>query len=265
VNCRIDALMILPEPLDGFEWTPTTWGRALRCTHIGQPHVFSTRDLPLRSAVARQLPGWDHLAEAVGVAHGNVMRPKQVHGNAVTVITDLPADPHDVCSATADIMMTMNPAVAVAVQSADCVPILLADAQTGAVAAVHAGWRGTASSVAAAAVEAMRAHFGSKPRNMVAAIGPSIGPCCYVVGDELLAPFGPSGRRWFYRAEGRLILNLWSANRDQLVEAGLEPDQVHIAGLCTAMHPELFDSFRRDGEGTGRLAAAIKGGPGTTP
>ncbi len=257
--------MILPKPADGFEWTDAPWGRALRCTHIHRPHIFSTRDLSLRLGGVRQPQGWDCLADALGVARGSLLRPRQVHGDAVTVVSDQPANGDDLCSTAADAMMTASPDVAVAVQSADCVPILLADSENGAVAAVHAGWRGTASQVAATAVNAMQRHFGSLPRNLVAAIGPSIGPCCYVVGDELLARFGQDGRRWFYRTADRLVLNLWSANRDQLVDAGVEPDNVHVAELCTARHADLFDSFRRDGEGTGRLAAAIKGGPGTTP
>jgi purine-nucleoside/S-methyl-5'-thioadenosine phosphorylase / adenosine deaminase len=257
--------MKLPAPADGFEWTEAPWGRALRCAQIHQPHVFTTRDLPLRSAGVQQPAGWDHLADLLGVEQGSVLRPKQVHGNAVTVIARPPHDPRELCAAAADIMMTMHPAMAVAVQSADCVPILLADHQTGAVAAVHAGWRGTASFAASTAVRAMTTHFGSRAENLVAAIGPSIGPCCYAVGEELLAAFGPDGRQWFSRGAGRLVLNLWSANRDQLIESGMKPGNVHVAELCTARHSELFDSFRRDGERTGRLAAAIKGGRGTTP
>ena len=132
-------------------------------------------------------------------------------------------------------------------------------------AAAHAGWRGTAAGVARKTVRAMGERFGTRAGDLVVAIGPSIGPCCYRVGEELLAAFGAEGRRWFYRLSQELMLNLWSANRDQLAEAGVNGEHIHVAELCTAMHPDLFPSFRRDGEGTGRIAAAIRSAPGRTP
>ena len=154
--------------------------------------------------------------------------------------------------------MTSNGDVAVAVQAADCVPLLLLDSRSGAVAAAHAGWRGTAAGVAQSTTRAMAQHFGTRAADLIVAIGPSIGPCCYQVGEELLAYFGSDGRRWFYRLAGSWMLNLWSANRDQLLEAGVKSENIHVAELCTAMHADLFDSYRRDGTGAGRMAAAIR-------
>jgi YfiH family protein len=187
-----------------------------------------------------------------------IFRPKQVHGDAVIVVSAADAAHRDPCSDAADIIVTNNASTAVAVQSADCVPLLFFDPRTGGVAAAHAGWRGTVVNVARAAVNAMKEHFGSDADDVIVAIGPSIGPCCYQVGEELLGAFGPDGRRWFYHLGGAWMLNLWKANRDQLLEAGLKSENVHTSELCTAMHPELFDSYRRDGKNAGRLAAAIR-------
>jgi hypothetical protein len=248
---------------DDFHWTQESWGRALRCKAISAPHLFSTSDLELRKADDLPGAGWDRLAATLGVQAGNLFRPKQVHGDAVTAVSEAPADAadtKDVRRAPADIIMASRPDVAVAVQAADCVPLLFEDRRSGAVAAAHAGWRGTAAGVARKTIEAMHTHFGADRADLTVAIGPSIGPCCYEVGEELLAAFGPGGRRWFYRLSGRLLLNLWSANVDQLLEAGVDRKAIHVAELCTAMHPDLFPSYRRDGEKAGRLAAAIRSG-----
>jgi copper oxidase (laccase) domain-containing protein len=103
----------------------------------------------------------------------------------------------------------------------------------------------------------MEKHFGTRAADLVVALVPSICPCCYRVGDELLAAVGPEGRRWFFRTRDGLMLNLWKANEDQLAEAGVDPENIHASELCTAMHGDVFDSYRRDGKNAGRLAAAI--------
>ena len=132
----------------------------------------------------------------------------------------------------------------VAVRTADCVPIILIDEKLHAVAAVHAGWRGTVARIAPAAVQAMRERFGTEPAGLHAAIGPCIGPCCYEVGAEVAAQFG---------IEGRARLDLPGANRKQLEEAGVTPERIYASKLCTMCRPEDFHSFRRDKEAAGRL------------
>jgi copper oxidase (laccase) domain-containing protein len=110
----------------------------------------------------------------------------------------------------------------------------------------------------------MAREFGSRPQDLVVAHGPSIGACCYVVGQELReefqrAGFGTEVERWFAADDdGQIRLDLWMANREQLAAAGVPPSQVHQSGLCTASHPGLFASYRRDGAGTGRIAAVIR-------
>jgi polyphenol oxidase len=140
-----------------------------------------------------------------------------------------------------DALLEDTPGNAVAVKTADCIPILLADDRTRAVAAVHAGWRGTVAGIAARAVEAMRARFGAHPADLRAAIGPGIGACCYEVGPEVAAQFG---------REGRVRIDLAAENRRQLEEAGVP--WIAVAGMCTMCNPE-FHSFRRDGEAAGRM------------
>ena len=172
----------------------------------------------------------------------------------------------------ADVLVTDEPDIAVAVRAADCVPLLMADTRSGAVAAVHAGWRGTAAGAAVAAVQALAREFGSKPEDLVVAIGPSIGPCCYEVGTELVDAFAAAGHarhlidRWFLalppqrgsRERPKLRLNVGGANRDQLILAGVPEESIHACGLCTAMHLDVLTSFRAEQEKAGRMAGIIR-------
>jgi YfiH family protein len=230
-------------------------------------HFFTTRQLRFRGR-EQEPRDWAAVAGALGVLPDHLLRPRQVHGTAIVITRrgdEIPRWGAERPRPRADIILTDDPAVAVAVQVADCVPVLIADRRSAAVAAVHAGWRGTAARVAHIAVRALDEAFGSRPADLVAALGPGIGPCCYEVGSELLDVFAAAGHppadrgRWFVRAEdGTVRLDVPLANRDQLVSAGLPPGAIHIAGLCTASHPELFYSYRREGQGTGRIVGVIK-------
>ena len=141
-----------------------------------------------------------------------------------------------------DALLERTPGAVVAVRTADCIPILLADARNRAVAAVHAGWRGTVAEIAVRAVEAMAREFGTRPEDLHAAIGPGIGVCCYEVGPEVAAHFG---------AAGRAHVDVAEANRRQLAACGVPAERIYVAGLCTACLTE-FHSFRRDRESAGR-------------
>ncbi len=147
-----------------------------------------------------------------------------------------------------DALLENTPGAVVAVKTADCVPLLLVDARRRAVAAVHAGWRGTAAGIAASALAAMGERFGTHPADVHAAIGPAIGPCCYEVGPEVAAQFGE---------QGRVRLDLPAINRRQLLEAGVTADRIHASNLCTMCRAGEFDSFRRDGEAAGRMFSFI--------
>jgi hypothetical protein len=230
-------------------------------------HGFTTREWSFRGDRADD--DRRRLAAAMGVHHPDLVVLRQVHGRAVHVVTpevprSVDGDPRSE-PIEADAVISTDPARAVAVFVADCVPILLADGRRRLVAAVHAGWRGTCAGVAATTVEMIR-ELGVDPSNLVAAIGPSIGPCCYQVDAKVRIAFlgmTPDAVAWFSEdGVERWKLDLWQANIDQLESAGVNPDAIEVSRVCTADHLESCFSYRREGAGTGRLAAAIRiGGP----
>ena len=143
-----------------------------------------------------------------------------------------------------DALLEDRPGSVIAIKTADCMPILLVDDAHRAVAAVHAGWRGTAAHIVAAAVHAMRDKFGTDAAGLRAAIGPGIGKCCYEVGPEVAVQFGE---------QGRAHISLSDANRTQLLAAGVTAERIYASNLCTMCLAEEFHSFRRDAEAAGRL------------
>jgi polyphenol oxidase len=143
-----------------------------------------------------------------------------------------------------DALLENAPGGVVAIKTADCIPVLLIDERQRAVAAVHAGWRGTAGRIAARAVEAMGQRFGTRAQDIHAAIGPGIGRCCYEVGAEVAAQFGE---------QGRAHIDLAAANRRQLEEIGVTASRIYASNLCTMCGKEEFHSFRRDKDAAGRM------------
>lgn len=189
------------------------------------------------------------VAASLGTQRERLFAAYQVHGRAVTVVEpDTPPRPR------CDVLVTRSPEQTLLLRFADCTPVLLADPVRRAVAAVHAGWRGSAVRAAAAAVEALQAAFGTNPRDVLAGIGPAIGPCCYTVGPDVAEAF--SDRPHLF-SDGRL--DLWEANRQALVEAGVPVDQIEVAGICTQCQSERFFSHRANGgQPAGRFAALIR-------
>ncbi len=174
---------------------------------------------------------------------------KQIHSDRIVVANGATG-----LLGEADSLIASTPGRYVGVRTADCIPILIADERVKAVGAVHAGWRGTAETIAAKAVVAMRKNFGSRPEDLIAAIGPGICGACYEVGPEVAERFVawlPPGK----------TLDLAEANRRQLIEAGVPGGRVITGAPCTACHPSEFYSWRRDRERTGRMvsAAAVLG------
>jgi polyphenol oxidase len=250
-------------PSAGFHWSRSSSGRVLRCSALAActgNHGFTTRQQALPPGAAECGGGWEALAEEAGVRGEDVVRLQQVHGATVTDAAMITTGER------ADGVMSDDSSKLLTVRVADCVPVLLGCPETRAVAAVHAGWRGTSARIVASAVAALVDRFGVRPGALVAAVGPSIGPCCYRVGPEVVEAFRAGGAghggggRWF-AGNGDLRLDLWRANRDQLVAAGLAPEDVHVASLCTACHPDLFHSYRRDGARAGRQVGFIRARP----
>lgn len=233
-----------------------------------------------------QLPGLDHStafhffgtrllagAEKNNLERGEVqqsVRTRQVHGNRilqVTGVSELESGPLERGGrfsqeiGEGDGLTTDRPGILINVSTADCVPVLLLDPVRKAVSAVHAGWRGTVLDISAKAVESMRFYYGSDPRNLVAGIGPSIGPCCYEVSSDV---WEQVERGYFYGREvllheksGKAMLDLVQLNRMQLIEAGVPPGQIAFSGLCTSCFPSLFYSFRRDQRREGNMTSGI--------
>ena len=255
--------MTLPQPNRAFEWTQAPWGPALRCLPLlaAATHFFTGRALTLRDDERE----WAMVALEMGVAREDVLLVHQVHEATVAVASI--DRPRPWPRPRADAIVSNDPSAAVAVRIADCVPVLLADETGRAVAAIHAGWRGFARRAIIAGVGELQTHYGIRPERLTAAVGPSIGPCCYEVSEDTYRSFRDAGHHasvldtWFEpRPEGKFHLDLWRASRDQLEGAGVMADNVHVAGLCTKTHADVFHSYRVDGADAGRMIGIIRAG-----
>jgi len=228
------------------------------------PHGFTTRSggaspppwdaLNLGGAVGddprRVEENWRRLRDATGLAFARV---RQVHGTCVVRAgVGAAAEP----TVEADAVVSVAVGVAACVSVADCVPVLLADPEGAAVAAVHAGWRGTIALATAEGVRALERE-GADASCIVAVIGPSIGPCCYEVSPELAERFRGRFGAEVVRAGATPRLDLWRANRLALEEAGVRAERVEVLGRCTACERDLFFSHRRDAGRTGRQVGFI--------
>ncbi len=201
------------------------------------------------------------LFRALNVDPGLLVTAGQVHGDVVAVAA-VPGHHPDT-----DGLVTAARGLTLAVFCADCVPVWLLDPRLPAAGVVHAGWRGSLAGVAGRAVETMAKRLGSRPRDILAAVGPSIGPCCYEVGPDVAGPaerrFGP-GVVAEELPGGKVRLDLWEINRLSLVDAGLSPGNVFVSGLCTSCREDLFHSHRRESlrasgpARAGRMAALIR-------
>jgi len=188
------------------------------------------------------------LADVVGTQRERLFAAYQVHGRSVTLV-EPETEPRPRC----DVLITRSPEKTLMLRFADCTPVLLADTKRRAVAAVHAGWRGSAVRAAGAAVAALTEAFGSDPKEVMAGIGPAIGPCCYSVGDDVVDAF--EDRPWLFK-DARL--DLWEANRQALLEAGVPNENIEVSGICTRCESDRFFSHRaNDGQPAGRFAAVI--------
>jgi YfiH family protein len=188
-------------------------------------------------------------AEAIGSPREELFAAYQVHGREVALVdAETPTRPR------CDVLITHSTARTLMLRYADCAPVLLADPKRKAVGVVHAGWRGSAVRAAGAAACALVDAFGSNPKDLIAGIGPAIGPCCYTVGADVVDAF--ADRTHLLRDSK---LDLWQANREALLEVGVPDDQIEVAGICTQCHAERFFSHRANkGAPAGRFAALIK-------
>ena len=241
-----------------FTWSDGPAGPAWRSKALAAfaPHLFTSRALSFRGQKADDDLG--RLAAALGLSAGAMVQATQVHGRAVLLIE---RGASAVGRPSADAIVCSDPDRAVVVHVADCVPILLADRNRRVVAAVHAGWRGTCAGVAREAVRQVEA-LGVRAADLAVALGPSIGPCCYQVDDRVRTAFlgmTPDAARWFAEdGPGHWRLDLRQANVDQLEDAGVPAEAIRASMICTSDHLETCFSYRREGPGAGRMAAAIR-------
>ena len=242
---------------DGWHWRDEPWGEGLQHDALGAvaAHVMTSRALNFR---AQAEADYAALARSFDRSAGDVVRVTQVHGRAIVHVR--PGE--DVLnSIEADAIISTDPSRVISVRVADCVPVLIADRRHRVVAAVHAGWKGTCAAIAEATVEAIAA-LGVAPEDLVAAIGPSIGPCCYQVDGRVRHSFlamTPDAAAWMVEdGVERWKLDLWQANVDQLIRAGMRQDAIHVARVCTADHLDRCFSHRAEGPATGRMVAAIR-------
>ena len=180
----------------------------------------------------------------------------QVHGSEVVALAPQ-ADPEEIAGRHADALCAAAPGLALAIYSADCIALLFCDPKTGAIAAAHAGWRGTAAGIARATVSALGRAFGARPEDLHVALGPSIGPCCFEVGPEVAEKFAPAFVRSGAGRSGRATVDLRAANRAALIEAGVPETHIDADPPCTGCEPARFFSYRRDGRQTGQHVGFI--------
>jgi YfiH family protein len=227
----------------------------------GVPHLTTTRHCPgvtpSHLATGPFDEGAADLLKTVGIDYARLAWARQVHGNAVARVGEAGGRfPEGV-----DVLVTDKPGVGLAIFTADCLAITLVDEDTSALAVAHAGWRGTARDVPGTAVNALR-ELGARPERLRATIAPSIGPCCYEVDEpvirELAAAFPDLWRRWVTPVrDGHVLLDLWTANEDLLVRAGVDRARIENARVCTACHRDLLYSYRRGDRGRLVTVAAL--------
>ncbi len=188
----------------------------------------------------------------------SIVAAKQIHSTDIKIITE----DEKGCGVSrhseffeADALVTDCTDIPIMVFYADCVPILLADTRRYVVAAIHSGWRGTVNQIASKAVEIMTSRFHSQPEDILAAIGPSIGKCCFETGSEVACEFDADLS--VSLNNGKFKVDLWEANKRILLNAGIPEDNIDLFGLCTMCNSNLLYSYRTHREKVGRMGAMI--------
>jgi hypothetical protein len=223
-------------------------------------HAFTTRQGGLggRNNGIKQPDDWNEVAKMFGISPDRLVTLNQVHGDAIVIVDG--QNYKNIRTVHADALITDDPGIAIGVETADCVPMLLFDPKTPVVAAVHAGWRSTVKKIVQKTLVKMKDEFGSDPTRMIAAIGPAIGPECYEVDEQVMGPVRQVFPFWKEvatpLAAGRWSLDLVKANMMELAQAGLAKQNMHALGFCTSCRKDLFYSFRAEGK-TGRILSVI--------
>jgi len=268
----------------GFYWREIDGVRALICAPLeedGFVNGFSTRGGGVSEMPANAL----NLAGFNDDAAENILENRrrflklfpgewvfagcwQVHGADVRVVQSVddarPAENQQGDTIYCDVIVSRAKGVLAGVKTADCVPILIGDPVTRAFAAVHAGWRGTLATAVMVAVDRLKREYDARPENLRVAIGAAAGPCCYEVGSEVIdaftSRFGSGASLFRTTRPGHATVDLLKANRDQLQSAGVIPERIHTAPICTMCSTDLFFSYRKEKSvhgKVGRLMAVV--------
>lgn len=241
----------------------TAFSTERHCTDAAAPYdgfnvTHYCGDDPEHVSVCRQ-----QLCRELGITESHLIVPRQVHGVHVEEVTEQNLDnPFE----DTDALITQMAGVCIGVSTADCVPLLFHDTRTNAIAAAHAGWRGTVARIGVLTLRAMCNAYGTQPADVRCVIGPSIGPQAFEVGEEVYATFDdaafpmndiafrhPETQKWH--------IDLWRANAWQLAQEGIPSSSIHVSGLCTFTHPARFFSARRLGINSGRIFSGIQLNP----
>lgn len=208
----------------------------------------------------------ERLVQAIDIPLNSMTTAKQIHNDCVKIVSEESRGKGSVDFDGAingtDAMVTNVPDTCLMVLLADCVPLLLYDPSKKVIGVVHAGWKGTLRFIARATIKTMQEYFGSSPQNIIVGIGPSVGPCCYQVGQEVISQveqvLGTTQNLVRNRsADGKGYLDLWKANLKQLLDVGIPEENIDMAGTCTCHHPNVFFSYRHGRGNTGRFGAGI--------
>ncbi len=229
---------------------------------------FQTFNLALHVGDKREdvLQNRSRLARSLHLSPQKIITSNQVHGTQISrVAQDIKGNAtenHFQSAGECDGLITDQRDLCLLVFIADCVPVFLFDRRKKVIAVIHAGWKGTIGKITQNAVQQMKSAWGCKPQDILCAIGPSIGPCCYQVGPEVISRVKkafPAGERPIHSitSDGKGYFNLWQANKIQLLHCQIPDDNIVVADLCTYCHPDIFFSNRREGRATGRFAAGI--------
>jgi polyphenol oxidase len=276
---KVKALSKLPWLVHGFSTRPGGVSALVGGSTVALEKIEKVLNLGFTEGDTREnvLENRRRFQSALGATHLTLVALKQFHSDVVHVFETAPADPR-----RGDACVTNQSGLLLGVQTADCVPILLVDPRKRAVAAVHAGWRGTLQRVVTKAIGKMQMEFAVKPADLLAALGPAIGGCCYEVGAEVASAFlaqFPDAVEWFNELRTgdepnplqwlsmmppghqpppkSVRLDLRKANRAQLLAAGLLAKNIFVSDLCTACRRDLLFSYRKEGAQSGRLLSVI--------
>lgn len=206
------------------------------------------------------------LCAALGSSGEALVAGRQVHGDRVAVVGRQQRGSgfksYEDALPETDALVTGEKGVLLSSYYADCVPVMLLDPVAGVVALAHAGWKGTVFGIAGKTVDVIKQHYNGDPSQLLAVIGPSVGPCCYEVGSQVggqfKEKFSGGGGVLKPAPEGKYMLDLWRANRETLLGAGLNEANIYVCGLCTSCQSQLFFSYRAQAGCCGRMASLIE-------